>query len=281
MTKKCDNGMKKCMRESLATLSEIKWVNPINPSLKFSVSPKRFLPFLFSDAAILLIMLLMATNNAALLEAAIAGETVSAEGLGLIFTGVFIFGLWMIVNIWITGAVIHQSKNTKQYDESWRVAFRCMPTLIMALIVVSVLSFSVSVVPYIGTLLSIVIALMFLFLNQFIVLDRKSLMDSIRSSIGTFRGKMLGTFWAWLVSVVITTLMIMVFTIPLILAFYVLGTEYTGEDAITSMMMHPDATLIYVTGLVMLLGIAFSRVFALKYLTEIYVQFKKKKWLSK
>ncbi len=43
--------------------------------------------------------------------------------------------------------------------------------------------------------------------------------------------------------------------------------------------MNPDVPWLFVSGFILMLGVAISRVFALKYLTEVYLQLKKKKWL--
>jgi len=280
MSKKWCDGKKRCIRDSLDTLSHIKWMKSVNLGLKFSVSPKRFLPFLFSDMAAVLVIMVIASSNAALMDMALSGGAMPAEAISVLAAGVIIFGIWMIVNLWITGAIIHQSRKPKEYNESWRITFKRLPALILVLIVVSVVSFAVSLIPYAGTLLSFIIAVSFLFVNQFIILDSTGFSKSLVSSVMTFRKKVLGTIFAWLLSVVFATLIISVFTIPMFASFFLFGSEYAGEDILTSLQMYPDNVWVYACGLILMLGIAISRVFAIKYLTEVYTQFKKMKWLS-
>lgn len=277
MSKWCSDK-KKCIRESVDTLSHVKWLESINLGLRFSVLPKRFLPFLFSDIAAILVVLVIASGNTALLEMTLSGGVLPMEAVSILVAGVIIFGIWIIVNIWITGAVVHQTRKPKEYKESWQVAFKKLPALILALIVISVLSFAVSLVPFAGTLLSFLVAMSFLFVNQFIVLDGAGFSRSLVCSVMTFRNKILGVLFTWMLSVIFTTLIISVFTIPLLTSFFFLGSEYSGED-ITSMMISQNATWFYAIGLILMIGISISRVFALKYLTEVYLQFKKKKWL--
>ncbi len=269
---------KKGARDSLGTLKQITWKRSINMGLRFSVAPKRFLPFLFSDIAALLVILVITLNNAELMEMLYSGAAIPPDALPALFWSVLVFGAWMVVSIWVTGAVIHQTRKPGEYRKSWQVACGKLHTLLLALIVVSVLSFAVSAIPYAGALLSFVVSIAFVFINHFIVLDGAGLFGSLSGSLKTLRGKVAAVFVTWSLSVIFTTLIISVFTIPLLTTFLVFG-DYGDEDFITSLLLYPEAPWLYISGFVLMVGVAISKVFALKYLTEVYLQFRKKKWL--
>jgi hypothetical protein len=271
---------KKCTRDSFGTLKRIAWVRSVNLGLRFSVAPKRFLPFLFSDIAAMLVIAMIMLNNDTLTEMAYSGAALPAEAVGALLWGVVAFGAWMVVNVWITGAMIHQSRNPDEYSESWAIACKRLPTLVLVLITVSLISLAVSMIPYVGAYLSLIVAMAFLFVNQFIILDGTGFTKSLSSSVLTFRSRLLAVFVAWMVSAIFVTLIISVFTIPLVAAFFTYGSEYVTDDLVTAAMMNPDAPWILVSGFVLMLGVAISEVFAVKYLTEIYLQFRKKKWLA-
>jgi hypothetical protein len=266
-------------RNSIREIQEINWAGHIKPSLRFSIIPKRFLPFLFSDLAAVLVVMMMAVGNASIMELAITGQALPAEAVSFLATSVVIFGLWMVVNIWITGAVIHQTRKPGEYKKSWSVGFKSLPNLLLALIIITVVAFAASSVPYVGTFLSFIIAMMFLFVNHYIVLDTRGFWKSIVSSVMTFRKKLPSVFMAWLFTIVISGVIVGLFTVPLVLYLFAMGADYT-EAASLDALLTADAPALYAVGFLLMAGITISRVFTLKYLTEIYLQFKRKKWLS-
>jgi hypothetical protein len=266
----------------------IKWAGAVRKSLRFGIEPKRWLPFFVIDALALIAILLVASSTTTLFSQMYYPQPQMTAGeyalLGEIILAVI---LWALVNIWITGAVIHQSYSHRDFKKSWDVSLRKYPSLLGAVIIagippifLGILSFLLSMVPYIGFVFSILVSVAFLFVNQYIIIDGRGFVDALRDSARTFWGVPLKTFMAWLLAVVMSLVILLIFAIPLLadFAYHIsaFGAQ-TFKDAVVYMLLYTDTSVLYALGAILLLGFSITRAFGLKLLTDIYLQMKSRK----
>jgi len=280
----------------------INYAHAIKNGFKFGFTPKRWLPFFITDIIFFSALLVLTLSNLQLIISSLAGFTTnplalgSLLGYGAVIVGGFI--IWFLVKIWIQGAVVHQSYKEKEFDKSWRVAYKKYLSLLAVVIVVALISFIVSTVigfiPYIGWALtiiaSIIIGLMFFFVLQGIIVSKLGFYKSMKSSYYMFRDKPFEVFIMWLLVGILSIVILGIFSLPIVVIFSVilsnifLGIGLSGAAAAADPIMTIVSSLqtylvpIIVSGVILIVGLAISQTFALKAQTEFYQQIKKKKF---
>jgi len=166
-----------------------------------------------------------------------------------------------------------------EFKKSWGIGLRRLPHLFLALLIVSLISMAVSMTPYIGTILTLIVALMFLFVNQIIVLDGIGFYRSLLSSTKIFSSRLGPVFCTWLFATLITLLIAAVFMIPLFAVITYNIMIYGVENVSETLLADSQGLHIQFGFTIALLGMSITKVFGLKFQTAIYTQLKKKKWV--
>jgi len=259
----------------------VKWSSAVKKGLKFGIMPKRWLPFFVIDALTVIAILLVASNATTLFSQMYSPQPqMTAQEYALVGEIILAVILWALVNVWITGALIHQSYSPRDFKKSWDVSLRKYPSLLGVVIVTGILSFLLSMVPLIGFVFSILVSVTFLFVNQYIIIEGRGFVDSLRDSARTFWGVPLKTFMAWLLVAVMSLVILIIFAIPLLADFAYHISAFgatTFEDAVVYMLLYTDTSVLYALGAILLLGFSITRTFGLKLLTDIYLQMKGRK----
>ena len=263
--------------------ASLNWAGGIKKALQFSITPKRMLPFFILDLVTAFVFISIFTSSAVSL-AMFYPQLSTIEVTYMYILAFAVLIAWFLLNILITGALIYQGSRPAEFRKSWSVSCRRYPRLLAAMIVVGLASTAVSLVPFIGTLFVMVVAMIFLFVNQFVILTDHGFSDSLSGSVKLFRYKFLGVFITWLLNVMISGLIIIIFSLPLILTVfsYIIPyiTQYGVDEGLPIglmfMLFYVDKTLLYAEGALLLLGLSISKTFSLKFLTEIYLKMQKK-----
>jgi hypothetical protein len=270
--------MAKSGGKGLSDLSSVNFGTILRDALKFSVRPKRFLPFLISDAIAVSFILIILGNNLAAISVALYTNEFPEQLIYPMALGVLLAVLWSLVNIWITGSVIHQSWKNAEFRKSWGIALRRFPSMFMALLVVGIISFSFSMIPYIGSILSMIVSIAFLFTNQFVMVGGKGFWGAIVGSGKTFRRKPLAVFVSWLIPGVISIMLLLLFMLPL-LSLVAAFTYADMQTEALELLIDGGGMWLYFCIVVALIGVSISRTFALNFLTGAYISLNKKKWI--
>jgi hypothetical protein len=264
---------KKAVKHSFKNLKSIKWAEAVKKSFKFSFHPKRWIPFFIIDAAALFMFLM------------ILGGSVSIFSITTIDTATFVMPvlsvgiIWALVSLYVTGAIVHQSWKEKEFKASWNAAWRRYPSLLVTMIITGIVAFVAANIPYVDWFLAAVVAMAFLLVDQFIMVGGQGFSKAISSSLKTFRYKILKVFTAWILSTLLIMIIIAPFTLPLVIAYFYYASLYGYDYALIYAIIFTDQTVLYLGGSVLLIGLSISKVFNLKFLTEIYVQMTKKKFI--
>jgi hypothetical protein len=261
----------------------------LKAGFSFAFRPKRFLPFF-------ILGLIQLFAEVAFISVGIGTDSLMAYAeFGIpdaqvpLFAGLaFVQLVGWIVGLIITGAVLHQAANPSDCRKSWTVALRRLPALAAASFIIILLSLSVSTISmvsaneillFVAAVLSVIITLAFLFVNQFIVLSGVRFDRAFTGSVKLLFRKPAGTILSCVLMWAAGLLLIAAFAAPMTIMLY----AYFGADV-------PDvlsaATLFSGGGMEMkavfllsLLGESIAKVFMLKFLADVYLAFHKKKWI--
>jgi hypothetical protein len=257
-------------------------------ALKFSVHPKRWLPFFVLDsiffiAAVALVMSNFSNIMSLIMTATSNPATVlSLINFGLILVAGFI--VWGLLKIYITAAVVHQSVKPKEFGKSWSVAKSRFLTLLIVVVIVGIISGIVGLVPYIGWILSIIVGLMFFFIKPAVVAKGLGFDNSLRDSYHIFMKHKWTVFLIWVAVAIISIIITFIFFIPLLAIIWgtiapivmQVSTATTASLLLVSLM--ENLPLLIATGEILLIGMAIAEVFKTKAETDFYLLFKKKKF---
>ena len=269
-----------CWKDSVKSVSAISWGRSLKDSLGFCVNPKRFLPFLAVDLAALALLISLFGSSADMLTfLAYAESGFPAELASTAAWAVVALFVWVLANLLVSGAVIHQSAKPAEFRASWGVALRCMPSLFAVMLVVTIFSTAASLIPYVGVLISFIVTLSFFLVNQSVVVGRDRFDRALAGSARTFWKKPAAILFTWAVMSIFTICIIGIFSSPMVALLYQQQMAGVSEEALVA-MLSGDAGLYYQASVaVMLLGISISNAFGLKFVTGVFLQLRKKKWL--
>jgi hypothetical protein len=141
------------------------------------------------------------------------------------------------------------------------------------------LSLSVSLAPYVGEVLAVIVALTFLFVNQCVVISGLRFDRGLLASARLLLRKPAGVIFTGIVTAFVGILLIILFAAPLTIMLY----SYFGlqmPDILSAGTLFSGGGLdLKAAFVVSLLGESISKVFVLKFLTDVYSHLRKKKWV--
>jgi len=263
----------------------------ISRAFHFSYKPKRWLPFFLLDTIFLLLVLFIFMNNISILTDVVAGGIgqsgdldIAIPTLNAIFTIIPLILVWALARLWLTGAMIHQSRKEKETRKSWTVSKNRIIPMILASIITTIIGFIGGAIPSVGWLVSLVISWMFMFILQAIVIDNLGSVESLKKSYSIFAKNPFDVFVIWLVVIVISLAIVFVFSIPVISAFAgsfitMAMTEPAATESMAFLMfiLQQNLASTLALGLIALIGMEISTVLAIKAQTEFYLQVSKKR----
>ncbi len=272
----------------------IDYSGAISKGLRFGVNPKRWLQFFILDLIFLGIgasIILPNIQNMGTLIAGTQDVTNMFQLAGMAVSVLAIVIVWVLVRIWFAGAMIHQSNKEKdKIGDSYRISCRKYPSLFMATLIVSIIGVVVGMIPYyVGLILSIIVSWLFFFILQGVIVSKLGFSKTIGNSYKIFRGKPLKVFLAWLLITIITTVIYLIFTLPIMattMGIFVpqmglmgMTQPISGAELLSSIApgtLQSNIPMMLVGAIIALIGFAIATTFALKAQTEFYNQFKKK-----
>jgi len=265
---------------------KIDWSKALGDGLRFGFHPKRWLQLFVVDAVFLSLILYAIYSNLSDMIYIISSLGIAADRflimslLNYILIPVFVFIVWFLVRIWMQGSIIYQGWKTKDSEigKSWRFACRKYPSLLLALLIITLVSVLVSMIPYIGFILAIVISWIFYFALQAIIIRNIGFYEGLEDSYKIFRKHPFEVIVIWLVILIVNIVIFGIFALPfayLLLANIFYLAQTTGLASL--LLMLKEQMLFFVTaGLILLIGISITTAFTLKAQVEFYLQLRKR-----
>jgi len=261
----------------------------ISEGFRLAISIKRILPVLIINLVIfysLITLMKQVFNFVTFLQ----NPFVLLGSFGLY---IILFIIIALVNLWITGALTHQSKYPKKsLTSSFEFALSKYVILFVSAIISSVIAVILSIPQYIGWLLALVWGLIVFYLQPAIIIGNRGVIESFKESWKVFKKFPLETFVTWLLVSIICIIIIAIFTVPMI--FYLLGsilgslpmdeTLYANETLAEDLIMTEifpksietlNSPIFLVYFFIFCVGISFQKVFGVCTKAMLYVNLRK------
>lgn len=263
-------------------------------SLKFGFNYKRWLPLFVLHAVFFFIFISFALSDLEFFVNFLLETEPSADKLilyGQYAIAMFLFMIaWILLTLYVSISILHQAHKEKEVKKSWEVAKKKYLPVLVALIIISIISFIfglLGAIPVIGstisTIISFILAMVFIFVMPSIIVKNKRAVEAIKDSYNIFKNNFLKVLIIIIGMYVLSFIITLIFAIPLlILLFDVIMGLAVGELSATSLLLIVN-TLQYnlpalITAcLIGIVGITISQTFALKLQVEFYKQFRKRK----
>lgn len=261
---------------------------------RFSYQPRRWLPLFAVDAAFILIALAIFMSNADAIVGMVtdsmtepADLAYAASMMNTMLALVLAFVAFMVIRLWVTGAIVHQSYKEKESSKSWLISRKRLITIIIVTLLTGIIGMAGGIVPVVGWLVSLVIGWIFFFTLQAVIIDNLGAIESMRKSYHIFAKRPFEVFALWLILIIITISIVIVFSIPLIASF--MGSfinfamaETASAELMMLLILAIQDRLVEFVALVLfaVVGVNIATVFSLKAQTEFYLQTGKKRLLG-
>jgi len=257
----------------------------IRKGLFFSIDPRRWLPLLAVDMLFLgtIFYFILRSPGLMILSSAMPG-TASPQIAGAVLGFLFLGAAWLIIRTWIMGALVQQARHGDRIKESYYIAVGRLHKIIISIIIVSIMSMALSLIPWFGWLISIILAWMFLFLIQGIMLDNLGVVSTFKNSFKMFQKSPMDIFLTWaLISIVSFAIMSIFIIVPLLIlsigfALQLLSLASLAGPASPGTINYitQNLPIISALGVVFLMGMELTQVFSIGAQTDVYIQLKKK-----
>lgn len=261
----------------------------ISSGLKFCIEPKRWLPFFAIDSIVLMLAGMYLISNVNVFSEFAAANTGGVPPNIALVTGtasvLIILGIvWFFARLYIKGALIYQSFKPKDFNKSFDVSKERFFTLLAIAIIMSVISGLAGMFPYVGWIVSVLVALMFFFAMPIAVIKKRKFDDSLSESVEIFRKRAADVFVSWLLMVIVSGVIVFIFAIPALITMFnsimpviiaAQGNNISGILLLNSLIAN---IWILIPGIVLfVLGSSLSDVYNTHVQTNYYSEFKKKK----
>lgn len=216
---------------------------------------------LFALIGLPLYALFKSTN----LSFAFIGSVLQMESAVFVIT----FGaiIYLVVSILIELMIVRSYYKEVDFLESFSKIKPFYWRALAVYLVISLIGGIVGSIPFLGSILSIVVSMVFLFAVQFILIDKEKFDETIKSSWNLFKDNIADVFITWLIKSIIVGLVIVVALIPL-LAGIVFLYSFSGASPTAG----PATSLwLIVGGFLLILGLVVSQLFRAAYLTESFI----------
>ncbi|MBM3303986.1 MAG: hypothetical protein FJY76_02725 [Candidatus Aenigmarchaeota archaeon] len=260
----------------------------LKKSLRFSVHPKRWLPFFIVDAVFYAAVIQFVLSNLGGLVGMMSSAELSLEAAAtfvyFIGTVLAMSAVFWLIRTWVQGAVILQSAREKdRVAGTFNYGLRRYISLVLATAVVAIIGMAVSIVPYIGSILSIIVSIVLVFVAQGVMVSKMGFAGALGSAFDMFRNRPGSVFLAWLATALVSLIIAGIFLLPAFAAFGVtmlpalvsMGAEASIMSVVLLMMQ--NITLLAVVGVIFTIGTSIAAAFSTKSLTEFYMAWHKRK----
>lgn len=258
---------------------KVEWKKAIRASWAFALKPKKFLIyFAFSivSLAVLSVPALLWTNQLTSLT-----KITQSPGLPLTSMIAFLAAVIIIilVGLLLSSVFIHNYSTWKRKDslsESLKFIEKRYASIVGVFVILFAITWLLSLptllvqsyADIISSIISLAIYLLFFFVYQEVVLDKRNAVDSLKSSLALTKKLWKEVLITFLLSIVLSIGIIALFGIPLIATVLLAGlTPITIGQLIIPLI---------ISGIILILGTAVSKLFGIAIITDVYMQLKRR-----
>ncbi len=256
----------------------------VGRALRFSVDPKRWVPLFALDSVVLISVLAYLMSNVLALSAvsSASGYAALSPIIGMVAVLFCTYIVWILLRIYIMGALIHQSVKPKDFAKSWAVSRKRYFSLLGVGVIAGLASFFVGIVPYVGWVFSIIVGLVFFFAMPAVVAGKMAFDKALSKSYKIFRKAPVDVFLAWLIISLLSLLIVFIFVLPLLFVFFVSVvpalegmSSAAGGSEILGVLISNACSLVPAL-IFMVAGMGIAVAFSVNAQTHFYLQLRKK-----
>lgn len=167
------------------------------------------------------------------------------------------------------------AKRQSSLSASARFAVSNYPRFLAVLIVSGILTFAVSLAPFIGFIFAIIAGLIFFFIYQEVAVRKSKFSQCLSNSYHIFMDNKLDTFITFIVTGIIVFVIVIIFAIPLLaISLNALAAAFTGGSFMQTFIANAGALAI--SAIILVIGVAFAILFTNSIKTDVYMQLTKK-----
>ncbi|MBI4181689.1 MAG: hypothetical protein HY520_01850 [Candidatus Aenigmarchaeota archaeon] len=168
----------------------VQYAAGVRKGLEFGASPRRWFPVFLVDALFFLLLVGMMGTNRTLLPSLVqaAQASLPLTPLAYAFLGsAALLGLaWFLIRAYVVGALIHQARKPREFQQSWRLARARYPSLLGSLVAVALVSVAAGMLPFLGWMFSVLAGLAFFFSLQSVMVRKSRALPSLEDSYRLF-----------------------------------------------------------------------------------------------
>lgn len=250
----------------------VKYGDALERAWKYSVNFKRLCVFTLSliiSIAIVLLPLLFVYN----------GALISTNLVSMIQFFVWLavgIAVALLIYMYVMLLFTHNYANRKSLSKSADFAKSRYLRFLGVIIVTGIITFIVSMVPLLGIVFSIIAGFVFFFVHQEVAVSDNGISKSLKGSYGIFRKNILDVIITFILTAVLSVVIILIFAIPL----FIIGLSSIVSALTTGNLMSilmSNLPLFVVSGLILLVGVSLAMLFSNSIRTDVYMQLKKKR----
>lgn len=266
----------------------------VGAGFRFAFNPKNFAVFfimMLVELGLILAGLLLTTTTAFMAYATSINISTIA-GVAPYLIAAIIAGL---IDILFTGSFVHRFKTLETVGKSVKYSLSRYITLLIVVIIVGAISTAAALalisLVYLSAQMAIVfiiidlvvlfiLAVLFMFVYQEVIIAKSSVVDTLKNSYRLFRKEWLNMIITIIISGILSIIIMIIAIIPFLFAVIrsIAGFLSLGNADISTL-----ATLIFnnmgplaITGLIAIAGIAITKLLSIGIVTHVYSQLKKK-----
>lgn len=179
----------------------------------------------------------------------------------------------VLVVLFMTALFIHNYSSKKTISASAAFAKSVYLKFLAVIIIYGIIHVLVSLVLFIGIILSLIVSIMLFFLQVEAVIGRSSVTKSFSNAYSMFSRRKKDTFLTFLLSVVIELLIVGVFALPMLALVFSSAAAGLSSGQFTATIM-ARLPLFAVAGIILAVGAALATLFNVGLQTDVYRQMK-------
>ncbi|MCD6558044.1 MAG: hypothetical protein J7K31_03390 [Candidatus Aenigmarchaeota archaeon] len=252
-------------------MTKLKISDALEKALHFAFQQKTFLPYFIFQLVVFAFLGIPMLNMVSQIIAKnpVAAASAVTSNFGIMIIGIVIA---VVLGVIIQGTYIHNYKNKKSLKVSFDFAKKRFWSLLAVLIVTGILTTIISLIPWVGWILSIIVTLGLVFGLQAVIVDKKDCVEALKTSWRIFRKEWLKVLLSIIAMAIVAIIIQGLFVIPLFFVMVSAAISFVDIGSLSALAQHSG--LLLLTGLVFLIGTAITKVFQIAFLTEIYMKLK-------
>jgi len=260
----------------------------IGTAFRYAFSVNRILPYFIINLFIFVGIIILLTSAVNIIPIMMQTGTPTMMYAGQFIASVLLFIIAIViislVKILVDSAVADNSRQfwagkDRFLSSSYDIAKKKYLSVLGAVLIVGIITILISMIPFVGWLISMILGIMFMFVIQSVIIGGKNATKSLSDSYNVFKKNVLNTliFWILMFIIIITFFIlaiipVMIAAIPAVMAFVASGGNFMSIIP----LLQQNMNWIIIGGVIGCAILAYIEVFSQSAMSFFYISAKKK-----